>query len=55
MQEPVEFTDPQGNMGYSESTKASMGGGKATKTVTRTYKMSDGSSQVVVKTVTRDV
>ena len=55
MQEAVDFKDPEGNMGYSESTKASMGGGKATKTVTRTYKMSDGSSQVVEKVITRDV
>ena len=46
MSEPVEWEDPPGHMGWSESTKASVGGGKATKTVTRTYKMQDGSTVV---------
>ena len=46
MSEPVEWEDPPGHVGWSESTKAAVGGGKATKTVTRTYKMADGSTVV---------
>ena len=37
------FEDPEDNMGYSEQTEASMGGGKALKMITRTYRMKDGS------------
>lgn len=53
MQEPVEWEDPPGHMGWSESTSASMGGGKATKTVTRTYKMQDGSTVVKEQVITK--
>ena len=53
MSEPVQWEDPAGHMGWSESTQAQVGGGKATKTVTRTYKMQDGSTiekkQVITK------
>ena len=46
MAEPVEWKDEPDHRGWSESTSCSVGGGKATKTVTRTYKMADGSSVV---------
>ena len=54
MSEPVQWEDPPGHMGYSESTSASMGGGKATKTVKRTYKMQDGSTVEKTQVITRD-
>ena len=46
MEKEVDFGDaPEGCVGWSQSTSASMGGGKITKTTTRTYKLSDGSTQ----------
>jgi len=53
MGEVVQWDEPENHMGYSESTKASMGGGKATKVVARTYKMGDGTTKVEEKTITK--
>ena len=55
MQEPVEWTDEPNHQGWSESTSASVGGGVASKTVTRTYKMADGSTIVKEQTITKNI
>ena len=53
MEKEVDFGDPPaGCVGWSQSTQAKMSGGKIIKTTTRTYKMSDGSTQE--KTITEE-
>ena len=55
MARPIDFGDPPaGATGWSEQTQCAMGEGKITKTVTRTYNMSDGSTKVVEKSESID-
>ena len=55
IKEPVDFKDVEGSVAYKDSVKASIIGGKASKTITRTYKMADGSTKKVGKTVTKEI
>ena len=53
MKEKVEIDMPEGAKGWSMKTSMTMSGTSATKTVTYTINMADGSSQEIVKVVTK--
>lgn len=59
MNEPVDFDDPEGHRGYSQKMSVQMkqSGQKTvmTKVVTREYKMADGSTQTVVKEISKEL
>jgi uncharacterized protein YkwD len=50
-----ESEEPEGHVGYSESTSGGVGDCKATKTVTRTYNMPDGSTETREKVIEKDI
>lgn len=52
MKEKVDFTNmPEGTTSYKSSTKVTMQGQKAIKTVTWTCNMKDGSEKIVTKII----
>jgi hypothetical protein len=54
LKEPVEIEMPPDVRSWKQNTKVNVQGTKATKTVTRTCKMKDGSEKVLTKTVAKD-
>ena len=56
MKAEVTFSDmPADHRGWSQSTSASMSGGKVTKTTTRKVNMPDGSTKELVVTETLEL
>ena len=54
MKEDVVFDEmPEDNLGYGQSSGMSVSGKTATRTVTRTVKLSDGTEKVLTKTESR--
>jgi hypothetical protein len=54
LKEPVELEMPPDVRSWKQNTKVNVQGTKATKTVTRTCKLKDGSEKVITKTLTKE-
>lgn len=54
LKEAIELDMPADVRSWKQNTKVNVQGTKATKTITRTCKMKDGSDKVITKTVTRE-
>ncbi len=54
LKETVELQMPPDVRSWKQNTKVNVQGTKATKTITRTCKMKDGSDKVITQTVTRE-
>lgn len=57
MKEKVDFDDemPENATGYKQGGEIAVAGTKATKTVTRTVNLSDGTTKKLVKKVEKDL
>ena len=54
LKEQVEFDMPPNVISWKQNSKVNVQGNKATKTITRTCKLKDGSEEVLTKTVSRE-
>ena len=55
LKEEVEFHDtPQDVRGWKQNSKISVQGHRATKTVTRTCRLKDGSEKVLTRTIDKE-
>ncbi len=54
LKEQVEIEMPPDVRSWKQNTKVNVQGTKATKTITRTCKLKDGSEKVITKTLTRE-
>jgi hypothetical protein len=54
LKEAVEFEMPPDVRSWKQHTKVNVAGNKATKTITRTCKIKDGSDKVVTKTIAKE-
>ena len=54
LKESIELDMPADVRSWKQNTKVNVQGTKATKTITRTCKMKDGSDKVITKTVSRE-
>ena len=54
LKETVEFAMPDNVISWKQNSKVNVQGNKATKTITRTCKLKDGSEEVLTKSITRE-
>jgi hypothetical protein len=54
LKEPVEMDMPTNVISWKQNSKVNVQGNKASKTVTRTCKLKDGSEKVINKTFTKE-
>lgn len=52
--EEIPFDKPEGCVGWGSQSQMACSGTKVSKTTTTTFKMSDGTQQVVSKTIERE-